>query len=212
MRMSKFIALLVLLTLPVPLFAQGGGTGAGSTATTQTSRTGTSSSAASVSVENMSEQGGFIGSGVPSGFVGTEDIYTRTSNSARSARSTASSSRIATTTRPRTTGSATQRAAGAARPFSSTGSLRQSVSAATVFDSDISGDSISMQRPQPAVETGLNRIQGIQDSRIAFTDSPTGTTAVLTGTVATDRERRVAQLYLLMEPGVNRVENLLEVR
>jgi len=62
------------------------------------------------------------------------------------------------------------------------------------------------------IESGLNRIQGIQDSQIVFKGSPTGATAVLTGTVASDRERRVAKQLLLLAPGVSRVENLLEIR
>jgi osmotically-inducible protein OsmY len=39
-----------------------------------------------------------------------------------------------------------------------------------------------------------------------------GAVVVLTGTVASERERRVAKQLLLLEPGINRVDNRLEIR
>jgi osmotically-inducible protein OsmY len=62
------------------------------------------------------------------------------------------------------------------------------------------------------VESHLTRVNGIQNGQVSLTSSSSGTTAVLTGTVASEGERRVAQQLLLLEPGINRVENLLEIR
>ena len=198
MRILVIVALLVFIALPGSLFAQGGGGGAAATATTTT-------------VENQAAQGGFIGVGSSTGFVGVHDVLNRTSTRANPARATT------TAARPRTavaTTPAAQRRATTAGTSQFGGAGNQTIRSTTSFDfaAPVGSGGLSMQRPLPAIETSLARIHGIQDSQISVTNSPTGTTAVLTGSVASDRERRVAQQLLLLEPGINRVENLLEVR
>ena len=111
----------------------------------------------------------------------------------------------------RTPVAATQRQAGTALGASQLGSLgNQAIRSVTSLDFDSSG--LSMQRPLPTIETSLTRVQGMQGVQVSLADSAAGTTAVLTGSVSSERERRVAEQLLLLEPGVNRVENLLEVR
>jgi len=195
MRSVQFILLLVFAALPAPLLAQvGGATG------------GVSAPTIATTVESQVEAATFVGGGRPSAFVGTADIFTRTASSSRTTRT------ATTTTRPRTMTTAVQRQTSAAsRMTAVSGNLAgQVIQSATSFDFDLTAP--RMQRPLPAIETGLTRIQGIQDGQVALAASPAGTTAVLTGTVASDRARRVAQQLLLLEPGIDRVENLLEVR
>ncbi|MCL2709611.1 MAG: hypothetical protein FWE95_01925 [Planctomycetaceae bacterium] len=202
MKIFGIVSFFVFLIVPVSLFAQQGG--------------GTSSFSNDFGdtfggVQNVSEQsvGTFIGGGRPTnGFVGNVEIYnTSSSRSANTARQN-------TTARPVT--AARSVTATAARrvttPTTRAGQLgaNQTIRSATSMDFDFV---IPPSRLQPAtVETLLNRVHGIQDSRVTFSGSPQGTTAVLTGTVASDRERRVAEQFLLMEPGINRVQNLLELR
>ena len=206
MRILGTVSLLLLFT-PVVLFAQGSGT----------QGTGTQSTSSSVSdnqVENQSAQGGFIGSGRPTGFVGVDEIYSTTSNSRSSRSSTArSNSRVTTTTRARTATSTAQRRLGTMTGTSlmmGGTSSTQSIRSITSLDAEMAVP--TTRRPLPAVEPQLARIRGIQDYRLSFTSSPAGTTAVLKGTVASESERRVAQQLLLLEPGIHRVENLLEIR
>jgi len=212
MRVWGIVSLLVLVAVPVPLFAQGGNHSTSS----NVSSSGSSNSASgtlTTSVENQSSQGGFIGSGQPSGFVGTDEIYNPTSTSSTSSRAT-SSRRTVTTARSTTRTTAQRRtsaASGAAR--SNLGSNNQSVRAVASIDFDV-----VIPSPQErlvttqSMDSGFRRIPGLRDGQVTFRTSPAGTTAVLTGTVATERERRVAQQFLLLEPGIDQVENLLEIR
>ena len=195
------IALLVFVVLPGSLFAQGGGGG-------------TTAGGATAAGEGLSAQGGFIGVGQPIGFVGVHEIYNRTTGASRT-----STARQTTAVRPRTTVAATaaQRRPGTMLGGAQFGNLggNQAIRSTTSPDfapTDFNSGGLSMQRPLPTIEMGLTRIQGMRDSRVSLTDSPTGTKAVLTGSVSSERERRVAQQLLLLEPGINRVENLLEIR
>jgi len=198
MKFFGIVSFLMLIVFSGSLFAQnvGGTTGIGSTNST-------------VQVENQSELGGFVGSGRPTAFVGIDEIY----NTSSSARRTTSSSaaRMATTARPRIATSAAQRQAGAARMSSALGNTgTQTIQSTTSLDPDMVV--IQVRQPLTTAEVQLSRIRGIRDGQVLFSDTPMGTTAVLTGTVASERERRVAQQLLLLEPGINRVENLLQVR
>jgi len=199
----------------VPLFAQSSGR---SSSSTGTSSVGTSSISTGFGdsyqgVENVSETavGTFIGSGAPSAFVGIDEVYNAGSSNA---------SRVASNRRPTTTTRTTRpitQSRTAARPSAtrsnSMGNSNQFVRAVTAIDFDVTPPSLSgLWSTTGSVESGLKRIQGMQDSRVMFKSSPMGTTAVLTGTVASERERKVAQQLLLMEPGVSRVDNLLEIR
>ena len=199
MRIFGFALFLAVVVLPTSSFAQG-------------ISSGSSGSASGGEVTDLSEVGGFIGGGRPDAFVGTSEIYTTTSStrSARSTSSRAGNSRV-TTPQRRTAAStaAMQRRTGTMGGIFSQGS-NQTIRSLTSLDPEMM--IFPTQRPQPEVDTHLSRIQGIEDSRVAFSQSPQGTTAILKGTVASDRERRVAQQLLLLEPGINRVENLLEIR
>ena len=207
MRVIGITLLLIFLVVPGSIFAQQG------TNTNQTINTDFGSSYQGV--ENVSEQaaqqGDFVGSGRPSGFVGIDEIYSG-GGSANASRA-ASSRRQTTTTRTAARSTAQRRtttATGGARS-NLLGSSNQSVRAVASIDFDVPTSSWT---PPVAgsVESSLKRIQGLQDSQITFQSSPTGTTAILTGTVASRTERRVAEQRLLLEPGISRVENLLEIR
>ena len=200
MKFLGFVPFLVLVIVSGSLFAQSTG---------GTASTGTGSDELALQVENQSEQGGFIGSGRPTGFVGIDEIYNTTSSARRS--SSSSSARVTTAARPRTATSMAQRQQGAARTYSAFGNIdTQMIRSTTLLDADMA---VSRGRqPLTIGEMQLTRIRGIQDCQVSFATSPKGTTAVLTGTVASESERRVAQQLLLLEPGINRVENLLQVR
>jgi len=210
MRVFGIILFLVFLVAPPSLFAQQGGTGGGGTGATSSISTGFGDSYGGV--QNVSEQaaGTFVGGGRPTtGFVGTTEIYN--TSSSRSANSARQNTATRTAVRPVAATATQRRVATAATRTTLTGNLgNQTIRSATSIDFDFA---MPQQRIQPVtVETHLNRVNGIQDCHVTFRSSPVGTTAVLTGTVATDRERRVAQQFLLMEPGISRVENLLEIR
>ena len=203
MKFFGTVPFLVLMTFSGSLFAQS----AGGTASTGSGSTGLADT--TVQVENQSELGGFIGSGRPTAFVGIDEIYSTSSSTRRT--SSSSAARVTTTTRPRTVTSAAQRQLGTTRTSSALGNTSaQTIQSITSLDVDLMVPHV--RRPLTTTEAQLSRIRGIRDSQIFFTDSPIGTTAVLTGTVASERARRVAQQFLLMEPGINRVENLLQVR
>jgi len=207
MRVSGIVLFLAVLVIPVSLFAQQGG---GGTSSAATSSINTDFGSSFGGVANVSEQsvGTFIGGGRPTvGFVGNVEIYSTGSNRSSTARTTSSTAR--TTTARAVTTTAQRRAATTART-TQTGANAQTIRSLTAIDFDFVMPS---QRVQTAtVETHLNRVTGIQDSQVALQSSPVGTTAVLTGTVDSDRGRRVAQQLLLMQPGISRVENLLEIR
>lgn len=203
MRVLGIVSFLVLLSSPVMLLAQVGSN------TSQSDGQG-------IQVENVSERGGFIGSGKPTFFVGVEELpnssSTRSSTSATT--STTARRQAAQSRSPmRSTTSATAQR----RPGMTSGMLQQGGTNARLIQSvstvDVNPTAPSVQRPQRLdVEANLSRIQGIQDGQIMFTHSPTETTAVLSGSVASDWERRVAKQLLLLEPGINHVENMLNIR
>jgi len=202
MKIFGTVALLMFVFAPMPLFAQN--------ASTQGTGTTGSGLDSAPQVQNQSQQGGFIGSGRPVGFVGVDEIY-NTSSTSRSS-SSRGNSRVTTTSRPRTAASSTQRRQGTTTGnFQSGGtSNTQSIRSTTSLDAEMTAP--STRRPLPKVEPQLERIHGLQDGRVTFVQSLAGTTAILRGTVASERERRVAQQLLLLEPGIHRVENLLEIR
>ena len=203
MRIFGVVSVFLFLVTPVSLFAQqGGAAGAASSISTGFGET-------YGGVQNVSAQGGFVGGGRPTtGFVGTTEIYNTGSSRAAS---TTRQNTAARTVRPVTATTAARRVATPAMRGTQAGNLNnRAVRAATSIDFDFAMPSREMQ--PMAIAAHLNRVPGIQDSQVSFTSSPVGTTAVLTGTVTSDRERRVAQQLLLLEPGINRVENLLEIR
>ena len=207
------ITLLIFLVVPGLIFAQQGTATNQGTNANQSMNTDFGSSYQGV--ENVSEQaaqqGNFVGSGRPSSFVGVDEVYN--SGGAANASRAASSRRQTTTTR--TVRSTAQRrtttATGGARS-NLLGNSNQFVRAVASVDFDVPASSWTPQAVVGPVGSSLKRIQGLQDSQITFQSSPTGTIAVLTGTVASKTERRVAEQRLLLEPGISRVENLLEIR
>jgi len=203
MRVFAIVLFLMLIVAPAPLFAQQSGGGS-------TSTSGSASSGTSDTVTNVSAEGGFIGSGKPAAFIGVDQIFD--ANSARSTTSSAARRQTTTTTRRATrTTTTAQRRTATAGGAAQLGSSTQTIQSVSALDLDIAGPALQ-RPPQMTVEANLTRIRGIQNGQITFADSPTGTTAILTGTVATEGERRVAKQLLLLEPGINQVENLLEIR
>ena len=210
MRDLGVISFLVIVFASAPLFAQGGRTNASSAG-------GLSDSSSTAGVTNIaaqaSSQGTFIGSGAPSAFVGIDTIYAGSSASRRTS-TNSSNRRVTTASRPvaRTTAQRRTTQSGAARS-NLMGNNNQFIRAVTSIDFDVpTSPALDRVTMSETIVSSLKRIEGIQDSRVTFQNSPTGTTAVLTGTVASKRESDVAKQYLLMEPGVSRVENLLEIR
>jgi len=214
MKNFGIILFFVVLVAPMPLFAQqtgGDTTGSGSTAASSTINSEFGDAYGGVENVAAAAQGTFVGAGRPDAFVGNTDIYSIYGSTTNRSASSAAARRTTTPTARRTTTTAARRATTTAARTSQTGAgTDQTIRSVTSMDFDVA---IPSQRIQPATaETLVNRIQSIQDSHVSFRSSSAGTTAVLTGTVASDRERRVAQQLLLLEPGINRVENRLEIR
>lgn len=206
MRIFRTVAFFVLLVVPMPLFAQQNG----SSSTASSIGTGFGDSSG---VQNASQAavGTFVGGGSTTlGFIGTTDIYSSSSNSSRTSSAARRTTTRTTTARSVTTTAARRATTTAGRTTQAGSSNNQTIRSVTSIDFDFAMPS---QRVQSAtIETQLNRVQGIQDSQVTFKSSPSGTTAVLTGTVASERQRKVAQQFLLLEPGINRVDNLLDIR
>lgn len=208
MRIFGIVAFFVLLVLPVSLFAQQSGSSSSSIG----EGFGESSGVQNAGVQNASAAavGTFVGGGSSTiGFIGTTDIYSSSSNSSRTSSATRRTTTARTTTARSATTTAARRATTTTARTSTTGTNSQAIRSITSIDFDFV---IPSQGVQPTtLGTQLSRV-GIRDSQITFNNSPMGTTAVLTGTVASENARKVAQQLLLLEPGINRVENLLEIR
>ena len=207
MRIFGVISFLLFFVASAPLFAQQ----SGSTSTAATSLISTEFGGSYEGVQNVSEQaqGTFIGGGRPDAFVGNAEIY-NTSSSRSSSTSRRATAARTTTARPVTTTAARRTTAAATRGTQTGSANNQTIRSATSLDSDLS---MPTQRIQSTtVASQLNRVQGLQDGQVAFRNSSTGATAVLTGTVTSEKDRKVAQQFLLLEPGISRVENLLELR
>jgi len=204
MAVLRIILFLLVVALPVASYAQGVNVGTG---TTNASAINTQFGNTFQGVENVSESGGFIGSGRPTGFVGVDEFHNNSrANNRRTTTPARQVSRAATPQRRTAmqTGTAGQNAMG---------SNNQSIRSVASVDIDVAVSASRERLPTAkTLESSLNRIHGIQGGQVTFRSSPTGMTAVLTGTVASERERRVAQQLLLMEPGIDQVENLLEIR
>ena len=208
MKIFGIVSFLVFFVASVPLFAQQSGT-----SSTATSSINTEFGGSYGGVENVSAQavGTFVGGGRPTtGFVGMTEIYGTGSNRSSGSSRTSTAART-TTARPVTTTAQRRATTPTSRAAQTGGVNNQTIRSATSIDFDAMIP--SPQIPPTTVATHLNsRIPGIQGSQITFRSSPMGTTAVLTGTAASERDRKVAQQFLLMEPGISRVENLLELR
>ncbi|MDR3183379.1 MAG: BON domain-containing protein [Planctomycetaceae bacterium] len=215
-----YCVLSLILLLPAVVLAQSGN-GSNTDSTGTTSSTGSSdsafsgstdSSAFSETVETPTYQGlednssrGFIGSSAPGGFVGVDEIY----DSFAPANST--NSRSATTTTRRTTASTTRRTTTNRNLTNRTSSSnsQQLVRSSAVTDFDY-------VRPQTAqritaMQTHLQRIRGLQGESVNIEQTPSGTVVTLTGTVKSERDSKLARQLILLEPGIDRVENKLTV-
>ena len=198
MKLFRVVPFLMFAAFPALLFAQGG------------SNTGGAGGEASTfqGVENVAAQGGFVGVSNLNAFVGITEIYAQSGGTGRSS---SGSSRLTTTAaRPRAVSTAQRQPARAPGASTLGGANSQTIRSSTSLDSDVA--SLAVRTPTATLESQLTRIQGIQDGHISFTSLPAGATAVLTGTVASNNERRVAQQLLLLQPGINRVDNRLEIR
>ena len=208
MNIFRIVPFLLLPVVPTVLYAQQSGGSSSSSSSPTTSSISTDFGDSYGGVENVAatSAGTFVGRPITD-FVGTTDFYGGSSNSTRTANTTRRTSTRTTAARSATT--TARRATTTTARTSTTGANNQTIQSITSIDFDFV---VPPQRLQAAeIGAQLDRA-GIRDSQITFTSSPMGTTAVLTGTVATDGERRVAQQRLLLEPGINRVENRLEVR
>ena len=206
MRVFGIVSFLAFFVATVPLFAQQGGTNGSSTGTSSIS---TEFGGSYEGVQNVSEQaaGTFVGGGRPTGFVGTMEIYN--SSSSRSSSSTRQATTTRTATRSATTTAARRATTTTGRTAQAQSANNQTIRSITTLDFDAV---MASPHIQPSLAISLDRVPGIQDGQVSFRSAPSGTTAVLTGTVASDRGRRVAQQLLLLEPGISRVDNLLELR
>jgi hypothetical protein len=224
MRSTLFSLTLLsaLLLLPCVLCAQTGSDTAGGSGSTSGSTGGSSGGSSSTSTEfgttiETPEFQGFDTSsqtfiGIPDSttFVGVDDAFAGQSR-ATSARRNTTTTRTTTSRRTTASRGTTRSAMG-----SSYGANNASVRAATTTDFEISP--FNLEDRQIAFQTRLTRLPQLNLSDIPkqvdikFGNSTDGTVAVLNGTVSTEREKRVMKQLLLLEPGVDRVENKLVVK
>ena len=222
--------LLVLLTALVgfvftaPLSAQTGGSGTGSGSGSGGMGSGSSSSgsigtgsqfqSSTTAPEFEGFQGveansSFVGvnSGVP--FVGREEVFGTSSSSTRTSnvRSMTSNTRRTTTTRRSTS----SRSMSSGRSGSTSGS--REVRAETMTDFAFSPMEVNGR--EAAFRTRLGRMPNFrvipEQVEIKVGQTPAGTVATLIGNVPTERDRRLVQQLVLLEPGIDRVENNLVI-
>lgn len=141
-------------------------------------------------------------------FVGREEVFnsSTTRGSTRTTPSTTATRRVTTTSR-RTTGT---RSMSTARTGTTGG---REVRAATTTDFAFSPMEVSNR--ETSFRTRLGRLPNFraipEQVDIKISQTPTGTVATLSGTVSTERDRRLAKQLVLLEPGIDRVENNLVV-
>ncbi|GHT20793.1 hypothetical protein FACS189419_00580 [Planctomycetales bacterium] len=224
--MKRIINLLFVFVLtPAMVFAQGSGTSGSGNSTSgngsSSSDSGSGSYAASSTLTETTDtpeqqalednsNRGFIGGGTADGFVGVDEIYDSFApkNSSNN-RSTGTSASRRSTTR-RSTSSSTRQGANRMGRDANTGTNNGNfVRAATKADFDYT--------PLPAnqriseMQLHLEGVKGLQNESVKIQNTPTGTVAVITGNVSTERERKLAKQLLLLEPGIDKVENNLKV-
>ncbi|MDR0521836.1 MAG: hypothetical protein LBH00_08315 [Planctomycetaceae bacterium] len=219
MTMRTILAVLLLVMIfSAPVSAQTENFGNTGSSGSGSSSSGSSSSSSSFSsglsseliptsqaIDNPSNRE-FIGAAVPGGFVGTDDV--NASSSTTSSRRQSSTTTARTTSRTTTARRTTAAAGTAGRTASSTSGT--SVRAATSTDFEFTP--VYAAERLTVIQNRLTRIPGIAQGQIALQNSPAGTTAVLTGIVKTEKERKLAKQMLLLEPGIDSVDNRLEVR
>ncbi|MDR1964462.1 MAG: BON domain-containing protein [Planctomycetaceae bacterium] len=159
------------------------------------------------------EPGTFVGVDLDVPFVGTDPQPNRSNSSTGSqatqnSRSTTSSSRRTTASRM-----TSSRTTAGGRMGTSTTSGNRTVRAATTTDFDF----VPTKPDHRLVDfkTQLTRLPNLQvipkQIDIQFDNTPTGNIATLSGTVSSERERRVIKQLLLLQPGIDKVENKLAV-
>jgi hypothetical protein len=213
MKFLPFVITVLLFLMPMSVSAQSYGDSTGSS---ESNGSGSSSSGSSSNSSLNADFGttietptapefeqpsnrGFIGSGKPDGFVGVDEIYESTSsNSSSSSRQTVTSSRSTSRQSVRRT---TSRTSTAGRT-SSTSSSR-TVRAATTVDFEFT----PVQPNQKTAEMmlHLSRLPNLGNVEIQLGNTPGGNVATLTGTFASEKQKKLATQLLLLEPGVDKV-------
>lgn len=213
--------------LAASAFAQSSGTGSGTGTGTGSGSSGSGSTigsggdigsgsqfqSASTAPEFEGFQGveansSFVGVNDSVPFIGREEVFGTSTSSTRTSnvRSMSSSSRRTTTTRRSTSRSMTAGRSG------STTSGRE-VRAATTTDFAFSPMEVGSREASFRTRMGrLPNFRVIPDQvSIQLAQTPTGTVATLSGTVPSTRDRRLIQQLVLLEPGIDKVDNKLEV-
>ncbi|MDR3232341.1 MAG: BON domain-containing protein [Planctomycetaceae bacterium] len=216
MRKTSLVFCVSCLILLLSSLAAAQDTGSGSTTDSSSGFSGSASDSSSVfseTVDTPTFQGlednanrGFVGSGTPDGFVGVDEVY----ESFAPTNSTTSRNSTSATTRRTATSSVSRTTTNRNTNRTSTGnSGQQLVRSRTVTDIEY----VVPQTAQriSAIQTHLKRIQGLQNGDVNIEQTKAGTVAVLTGTAASEKERKVAGQLLLLEPGIDKVDNRLTV-
>lgn len=191
--------------------------GQGTSGTGGTSGGGTPTSAALGSTVDMPEFQGFETQqqtfvGIPdnASFVGVDDVSSGNNNVTSSRRNT--STRRTTTTR-RTTSS--RMSASRTSMGRSTANSRNSTSVRATTTADFGFSPLGVAGRENAFRTRLPRLNLSvvpEQLNVQVNSKPEGTVATLNGTVATQRDRKLIQQLLLLEPGIDKVDNQLVIR
>ncbi|MDR2114962.1 MAG: BON domain-containing protein [Planctomycetaceae bacterium] len=151
----------------------------------------------------------FVGrdSSVP--FVGREEVTLGTTTSSRKTSPTTTSARRTTSSRMTSNRSMTSRSASGINSSNNGRTVRAVTQAEVTFSpTDIQHRTIKFQ-------SRITRLPSLHSTpeqiNVKLENTPQGNIATLTGTVASERERKVIKHLLLLEPGIDKVENKLSV-
>ncbi|MDR0869750.1 MAG: hypothetical protein LBN39_03065 [Planctomycetaceae bacterium] len=213
-----FLTVLFVLLSACLSFAQssGGSTGSGSGSTGSSGSSTPTSGELGSTVELPEFQGfqtstqTFIGIPDTAQFVGVDDMTSASGRtSATSSRRNTSTTRSATSRRTSSSRtSASRTMAGRSGLNSNTRSVRAETTA------DFGFSPLEVANRETVFRTRLPRLNLSivpEQLDVKIGSTPEGTVATLNGTVATQRDRKLLQQLLLLEPGIDKVDNKLTV-
>jgi hypothetical protein len=160
--------------------------------------------------EDISSQT-FIGrdSSVP--FIGREEAFSDRQTASNSKRTTTTSSAARRTTSSRMTSSRSTTSRSSSRQTSS-GNGR---TVRAVTQAGVAFSPMEVNRRTTEFQTRITRLPNLtvlpEQIGVTLENTPQGNIAVLTGNVVSEHERKIMKQLLLLEPGVDKVENKLSI-
>ncbi|MDR2757577.1 MAG: hypothetical protein LBC20_17955 [Planctomycetaceae bacterium] len=152
----------------------------------------------------------FIGRDSSTPFIGREEVFSDRQTSTNNKRTTtATSSTRATSSRMTSSRSMTSRSV-SGRNSSSNGRTVRAVTQA-----DVAFSPMEVNHRTTEFQTRITRLPSLhilpEQIGVKLENTSQGNVATLTGTVSSERERKIMKQLLLLEPGIDKVENKLSV-